>query len=163
MGEPIALRVDEAQGLVYFDAAHASHRQPTSSNRAQRRRDYAGFRQLREAPRHFQSLVLAILDVWSDAVTPTQVRLHRVDGTEVRVIMPRRRIVIPVPLSRPEFVEVRHETACDGRDADQAARFQSIAPLSRLPADLRRPTSAYVRNQWGGATYSITSCSRSMV
>ena len=47
------------------------------------------------------------LDTWSDLMTPPQVRLHRADGSEVRVVDPN-----PVPaladyrLGRPELVRV---------------------------------------------------------
>src|SRR5206468_2319252 len=52
------------------------------------------------------------VDVWSDVKTPTQVRLHRADGTEVRVIDANPvRALQEYRLSTPEFVEV---TARDG-------------------------------------------------
>ena len=95
------------------------------------------------------------VDVWSDATTPVQVRLHRADGSEIRVIDAN-----PVAslaghrLSAPEFVEVpaRDGFVMDGMlikppDFDPSRRY----PVYQLT--YAGPTSAYVRNQWGGTTY----------
>jgi dipeptidyl-peptidase 4 len=95
------------------------------------------------------------IDVWSDAVTPPQVRLHRADGTEIRVIDANPVATLTQHrLSTPEFVEV---TASDGFVMDgMLIKPPDFNPSRRYPVyqlTYAGPTSAYVRNQWGGTTY----------
>ena len=95
------------------------------------------------------------IGTWSDATTPTQVRLHRSDGGEVRVI--DANIVTSLAeyrLSRPEFVEVRTR---DGFVMDaMLIRPPSFDPSRRYPVyqlTYAGPGTASVRNQWGGSQY----------
>ena len=79
--------------------------------------------------------------VWSNVTTPTQVRLHRIGWLRgPRDRRQRGSALSPnIRLTTPEFVQVKTR---DGfvmdANADQAAGFQSVAPLSRLPVHLRR-------------------------
>jgi dipeptidyl-peptidase 4 len=95
------------------------------------------------------------IDVWSDVTTPTQVRLHNADGTDIRVVEAN-----PVPslasyrLSAPQFVEV---TARDGFVMDaMLITPPDFDPSRRYPVyqlTYAGPGTALVRNRWGGSTY----------
>ena len=80
------------------------------------------------------------LDTWSDVTTPPQVRLHRADGSEVRVVdrQPgsRPRGVPPVPAGAPARAHARWVP--DGGDAPAPAGLRSRQALSGLPAHVRR-------------------------
>ena len=95
------------------------------------------------------------IDVWSDVTTPTQVRLHDADGTEVRIIdanpvssLSRYR------LSTPQFVEV---VARDGFVMDaMMITPPDFDPSRRYPVyqlTYAGPGAALVRNAWGRSTY----------
>jgi dipeptidyl-peptidase-4 len=148
--------VDAARGLVYFDAGARRHidtdifRVALSGGAATRVSVTDGTHRA-----IFNSSFTHYIDVWSDAVTPPQVRLHRADGTEVRVIDANPVAALAqYDLSTPEFVEV---TARDGFVMDaMLIKPPDFNPARRYPVyqlTYAGPTSAYVRNQWGGATY----------
>jgi dipeptidyl-peptidase-4 len=148
--------VDEARGVVYFAAGARRH---IDTDIFRIGLDGAGLTRVSTIDgTHraiFNPAFTQYIDVWSDAVTPPQVRLHRADGIEVRVIDAN-----PVAslgqygLSAPEFVEVK---ARDGFVMDaMLIRPPGFNPSRRYPVyqlTYAGPTSAYVRNQWGGATY----------
>ena len=95
------------------------------------------------------------IDVWSDVTTPTQVRLHDVDGTEVRVIDANPvTSLASYRLSAPQFVEV---TARDGFVMDaMMITPPDFDPSRRYPVyqlTYAGPGTALVRNRWGGSTY----------
>jgi dipeptidyl-peptidase-4 len=147
--------VDEQNGLVYFDSGARRHID-TDIYRVRLNGD-AMTRLSRTDGTHraiFNPSFSQYVDVWSDVAHPTQVRLHRADGTEVRVIDAN-----PVPvlsefrLSTPEFVEV---TARDGFVMDaMIVKPPDFDPARRYPVyqvTYAGPTSASVRNRWGGTT-----------
>ncbi len=148
--------VDERRGVVYFDAGARRHidtdifRVGLDGSAMTRVSTTDGTHRAIFNPSFSQ-----YIDVWSDAVTPTQVRLHRADGAEVRLIDANPvESLSQYELSKPEFVEVK---ARDGfvmdamlikpPDFDAARRY----PVYQLT--YAGPTSAYVRNQWGGTTF----------
>ena len=95
------------------------------------------------------------VDVWSDATTPPQSRLHRADGTEVRVIEGNDvRALREYRLAKPEFVQV---TARDGFVMDATIiKPPDFDPSKRYPVyqfTYAGPGTAQVRNQWGGSQY----------
>ena len=148
--------VDEAKGLVYFDAGARRHidtdifRIGLNGGGMTRVSTTDGTHRAIFNPSFSQ-----YIDVWSDAVTPTQVRLHRSDGTEVRVIdVNAVESLSQYELSKPEFVEVK---ARDGFVMDgMLIKPPDFNPSRRYPVyqlTYAGPTSAYVRNQWGGSTY----------
>jgi len=148
--------VDEAKGLVYFDAGARRHldtdifRIGLNGGGMTRVSTTDGTHRAIFNPSFSQ-----YIDVWSDAVTPTQVRLHRSDGTEVRVIDANAvESLSQYELSKPEFVEVK---ARDGFVMDgMLIKPPDFNPSRRYPVyqlTYAGPTSAYVRNQWGGSTY----------
>ena len=148
--------VDEAKGLVYFDAGARRHldtdifRIGLNGGGMTRVSTTDGTHRAIFNPSFSQ-----YIDVWSDAVTPTQVGLHRSDGTEVRVIDANAvESLSQYELSKPEFVEVK---ARDGFVMDgMLIKPPDFNPSRRYPVyqlTYAGPTSAYVRNQWGGSTY----------
>jgi dipeptidyl-peptidase-4 len=100
--------VDEAAGVVYFSG---TERSPIGLDVYRIGLDGTGLRRLSERPgTHtavFNGGFTRYLDSWSDIVTPIQVRLHRADGAETRVVEAN-----PVPrlqefaLVRPELLQV---------------------------------------------------------
>ena len=95
------------------------------------------------------------IDAWSTVTAPTQVRLHRADGSELRTIDAN---LVPshaaYRFSTPEFVEV---TARDGVVMDaMLIRPPDFDPTRRYPVyqlTYAGPGTAAVRNQWGGSQY----------
>jgi dipeptidyl-peptidase-4 len=95
------------------------------------------------------------VDRWSNATTPTQVRLHNADGAEVRVIDANQvQALAQFTVSAPEFVEVK---ARDGFMMDgMIIRPPSFDPTRRYPVyqlTYAGPTAASVRNEWAGSTF----------
>jgi dipeptidyl-peptidase-4 len=148
--------VDEARSLVYFDAGARRH---IDTDIFRIGLDGTGLTRVSSTDGTHRAIFnpsfSQYIGVWSNAVTPPQVRLHRADGTEVRVIDAN-----PVAslaqhrLSTPEFVEVK---ARDGFVMDgMLIKPPDFNPSRRYPVyqlTYAGPTSAYVRNQWGGTTY----------
>jgi len=148
--------VDEARGLVYFDAGARRH---IDTDIFRIGLNGAGMTRVSTTEGTHRAIFnpsfSQYIDVWSDAVTPTQVRLHRPDGTEVRVIDANAvETLSQYELSKPEFVEVK---ARDGFVMDgMLIKPPDFNPSRRYPVyqlTYAGPTSAYVRNQWGGSTY----------
>ena len=93
--------------------------------------------------------------IWSNATTPTQVRLHRADGSEQRVIDGNAVGVLrEFQLARPEFVEVRTR---DGFVMDgMLIKPPDFNPARRYPVyqfTYAGPGAGQVRDQWGGSEY----------
>ena len=95
------------------------------------------------------------IDVWSDAATPPQVRLHRADGSELRVIEANEvNALREHRLATPEFVQVK---ARDGFVMDaMLIKPPDFVASRRYPVyqfTYAGPGTAQVRNQWGGTQY----------
>jgi dipeptidyl-peptidase-4 len=95
------------------------------------------------------------IDAWSDVTTPTQVRLHDADGTEVRIIDANPvEALSDYQLSTPEFIEI---SARDGFVMDaMMIKPLDFDPSRRYPVyqlTYAGPGAASVRNAWGGSTY----------
>jgi dipeptidyl-peptidase-4 len=93
--------------------------------------------------------------VWSDATTPTQVRLHDADGADVRVIDAN-----PVPaladfrLSTPQFLQV--ETRDGFAMEAMMIRPPDFDPARQYPVFqfvYAGPGASVVRNQWAGRQF----------
>jgi dipeptidyl-peptidase-4 len=148
--------VDEQRGLVYFDAG-ARRNIDTDIYRVAL--DGSGqTRVSRTDGTHraiFNPDFTQYIDVWSDVTTPTQVRLHRSDGTEIRVIDANPvRSLADYRLSTPEFLEVK---ARDGFVMDaMMIKPPDFNPSRKYPVyqlTYAGPTAASVRNSWGGTQY----------
>jgi dipeptidyl-peptidase 4 len=95
------------------------------------------------------------VDVWSNVSTPTQVRLHRADGTEARVIDANRvQALAQYRLGTPEFVQVK---ARDGYAMDALMiKPPDFNPSRRYPVyqfTYAGPGAQSVKNQWGGSQF----------
>lgn len=148
--------VDEAQRLVYLSS---SRRSAIGTDVYRMALDGSGLTLLSQTPGTHRAIFnpgfTRYVGVWSNVTTPTQVRLHRADGSDVRVVDAN-----PVPalaqfrLSTPEFLEVR---ARDGFVLDaMLIKPPDFVAGRRYPVyqfTYAGPTAAMVRNQWGGAGY----------
>jgi dipeptidyl-peptidase 4 len=148
--------VDEATGWVYFAAAE---RTSIGTDIYRIRLDGSALTRLSQQDgTHravFNPTFTHYVGVWSDIQTPTQVRLHRADGTELRAI---DRNAVPAlaehRLATPEFVQVptRDGFVMDG----VLIRPPDFNPSRRYPVyqfTYAGPGAAQVRNQWGGVQY----------
>jgi dipeptidyl-peptidase-4 len=101
--------VDEAGGWVYFSG---TERSPIGGDVYRARLDGSARTRLSTAPgthvASFNPSFTLYVDSWSDAQTPAQVRLHRADGSLVRVIDENSLPALAqYRLSRPEFLQVK--------------------------------------------------------
>ena len=147
--------VDEQNGLVYFAAGIRRHIDTDIYRIAL---DGSSLTQLsRTDGTHraiFNPSFTQYVDVRSNVTTPTQVRLHRADGTEVRVIDAN---AVPslqeFRRSTPEFVEVKTR---DGFVMDaMVIKPPDFDPSRRYPVyqdTYAGPGTASVRNRWFGTT-----------
>ncbi len=95
------------------------------------------------------------LDVWSNTMTPWQTRLHRADGTEIRVVEANRAPALAqYQLSRPEFLQVK---ARDGVVLDaMMIKPPDFDPSRRYPVFQHAyggPGSQTVTNRWDGQSF----------
>ena len=148
--------VDEANGLVYFPS---SERSAIGTDIYRIGLDGAGLTRLSQTPGTHRAVFnpdfTRYVGFWSDVMTPTQMRLHRADGIELRVL--DANLVgaqAEYRLSRPEFVQVR---ARDGVMLDaMMIKPPDFNPARRYPVyqfTYAGPTAALVRNQWTGPTF----------
>jgi dipeptidyl-peptidase-4 len=95
------------------------------------------------------------LDSWSDLTTPPQVRLHKADGNELRVVHESRIAHLAnVQLSKPELLQVKTR---DGFVMEaMLIRPLNFDPARKYPVmqfTYGGPGAQSVRNAWGGSTY----------
>lgn len=146
--------VDEANGWVYFSG---TERSPIGSDVYRVKLDGTGQARLSQtAGSHsakFNPSFTLFVDDWSDVNTPPQSRLHRADGTEVRVIDEGKLPALAeYRLSKPELLQVN---ARDGfvmeamlikpPDFDSSKKYPVFQTL------YAGPHSQTVRNAWPGA------------
>jgi dipeptidyl-peptidase-4 len=146
--------VDEANGWIYFGG---TERSAIDSDVYRVKIDGTGLVRLSgPAGTHtatFNPSFSHYVDTWSDITTPTQTRLHRADGAEVRVIERN-----PVPalaqyrLSKPEFLQVptrdgfvMEAVIVKPPDFDPSRKYPV---LQQTYAGPHAPT---VANRWGGS------------
>ena len=147
--------VDEAAGVVYFAGTERSH---IGRDVYKVKLDGTGLTRLSErAGTHnatFNPAFTHYIDRWSDAQTPPQVRLHRADGGEVRIVDRNEVAALKeYRLSTPEFVQVRTK---DGFTLE-ATLIKPIDfdPSRKYPVfqhTYAGPHAPQVRNAWGGTT-----------
>ena len=156
--------VDEKDGWIYFSG---TERSPIGGDVYRVRVDGSGFERLSKAAgthhAEFSPGFGFFIDRWSDVSTPTQVRLHRADGREVRDA-PRE------PRGRAGRLQALETRVRPGEDArrlrhgshdDQAAGLRPVEALSRLPVHVRRPAQPGSARTSGSCRTCITSCWRS--
>jgi dipeptidyl-peptidase-4 len=148
--------VDEANGFIYFAA---TERSPIGTDIYRVRLDGSGLTRLSQATgTHravFSPAFSQYIDSWSDVTTPAQVRLHRADGSEVRVIDAN---AVPAlaeyRLATPEFLQVRTR---DGFVMEaMMIKPPDFDPSRRYPVfqhTYAGPGAQQVVNRWGGQSY----------
>jgi dipeptidyl-peptidase-4 len=146
--------IDQSNGLLYFASPE---RTPIGTDIYRLRLDGTALTRLSQAEgTHraiFNPAFTQYVDVWSDVTTPSQVRLHRADGSELRVIDANPvRSLGDYRLSKPEFVQVKTR---DGFVMDgMLIKPPDFNPSRRYPVfqtTYAGPGAAQVRNQWGGS------------
>jgi dipeptidyl-peptidase-4 len=148
--------VDESTGTVYFTSPERSS---ITTDIYRIRLDGTGMTRLSQRAGTnraiFNSDFTHYVGIWNNVTTPTQVRLHRADGTEVRVIdanaVPALAEFRP---STPEFVQIKTR---DGFVMDgMLIKPPDFTPSRRYPVyqfTYAGPGAAQVRDQWGGTDY----------
>ena len=148
--------VDETGGWMYFSAAERS---PIGVDVYRARLDGAGVtRLLDRAGTHranFSPRFAMLIDTWSDLHTPPQVRLHKADGGEVRVI--HQGVVSrlsELQLSKPELLQVKTR---DGFVMEamliRPANFNPARKYPVMQFTYGGPGASSVHNAWGGSTF----------
>jgi dipeptidyl-peptidase-4 len=145
--------VDEAAGFVYFAG---TERSAIGGDIYRIKVDGSGLTRLSQAPGShaatFNPSLTQYVSTWSDINTPTQTRLHRADGAELRVI---DRNEVPAlkqyRLSQPEFVTV---TTKDGFALEaMLIKPPDFDPSRKYPvfeSTYSGPHAPQVHNAWGG-------------
>ncbi|MBI4475936.1 MAG: S9 family peptidase [Acidobacteria bacterium] len=148
--------IDEKNGWIYFAA---TERSPIGLDVYRIRLDGSGMQRLTSASgthrADFNPGFSHFIDAWSDVSTPPQLRLHRADGQEVRVIEPN---AVPAlaeyRLGKPEFLQVK---ARDGFVMEaMMIKPPDFDPTRRYPVYQHTyggPHAPQVRNAWGGTAY----------
>jgi dipeptidyl-peptidase-4 len=148
--------IDETKGVAYFAAGERS---PIAPDLYRMKLDGTGFTRLSERPGTHRATwspgFSHFLDSWSDATTPTQVRLHRADGSELRVVHEGRvEALAQLRLSPPEFLQVRTR---DGFEMEaMLLKPPDFDPAKKYPVyqhTYAGPHAPQVRNAWGGTGY----------
>jgi dipeptidyl-peptidase-4 len=146
--------VDQAAGWVYFSGTERSH---IGGDVYRVRLDGSSLERLSQAEgthtARFSPAFSHYVDTWSDVNTPMQVRLHRNDGSEVRVIERNKvEALAQYKLSRPEFVQV---TTRDGFVMEaMLIKPPDFDPSRRYPVyqfTYAGPHAQQVRNSWRGS------------
>jgi len=143
--------VDEKDGWIYFSG---TERSPIGSDVYRVRIDGSSFERLSKAAGthhvEFSPGFGFFIDQWSDVLTPTQVRLHRADGRDVRTLHENRVDALAgYKLSKPEFVQVK---ARDGFVMEaMMIKPPDFDPSKRYPVyqfTYGGPHSQEVKNVW---------------
>ena len=146
--------VDENTRWIYFSG---TERSPIGGDVYRVRLDGTGFTRLSKAAgshtARFSPAFSYYIDSWSDITTPTEVRLYKSDGAEVRAIAENTVAVLAqYRLSTPEFVQV---PARDGFVMEaMIIRPPNFDPARRYPVyqfTYAGPHAQQVRNAWRGA------------
>ncbi len=148
--------VDEPRGMLYFESGARRHidtdiyRIGLDGQSLTRLSRTDGTHRASFNPAYTQ-----YVGVWSDVSTPPQVRLHRADGTEARVLDANRVTTLgDYAISAPEFVEVRTR---DGFIMDaMMIKPPGFDPSRTYPVyqyTYAGPGTSLVRNQWAGSTF----------
>jgi dipeptidyl aminopeptidase/acylaminoacyl peptidase len=145
--------IDEKNGWVYFSG---TERSPIGGDAYRIKLDGTGMQRLTQArgthDASFNPPFTQFVDHWSNITTPPQVRLHRADGTEVRVIDENRvPALADYELSTPEFLQVKTR---DGFAMEaMLIKPPDFDPTKRYPvfqSTYAGPHSPSVHDAWGG-------------
>ena len=147
---------DEDGGWIYFSGTERSHiggdvyRVKLDGSRRMRLSAAAGTHRA-----NFNPSFTHYIDTWSDVTTPPQVRLHRADGGELRVVDDNPVTVLSeYRLSQPAFLQVQTR---DGFVMEaMMIKPPDFDPSRRYPVYQHTyggPHLPQVRNAWGGTSY----------
>ena len=148
--------IDETGGWIYFSASERSH---IGVDVYRTKLDGTGFARISErAGTHranFSPGKALFLDTWSDLFTAPEVRVHKGDGSQLRVVhqstMPQ--VLNEFTLSKPELLQVKTR---DGFVMEaMLIRPAGFDPSRKYPVmqfTYGGPGAAMVRNAWGGST-----------
>lgn len=148
--------VDEAGGWVYFAGTERSY---IAEDVYRVKLDGSGLQRLSATPGwhspNFSRGFVHYLDTWSDLWTPPQVRVHRTDGTEVRLVHESRIAdLASFTRSKPELLQVKTR---DGFTMEAILiRPTTVAPGKKYPVmqfTYAGPYAPRVANRWGGTTF----------
>ncbi len=148
--------VDEAAGWIYFSG---TERSPIGVDVYRIKLDGAGRQLLTQTPgthsAAFSPAFDQFIDIWSDAQTPPQTRLHSADGKVVRVINENRvDLLKEINLSRPEFMQVKTR---DGFLMEamliKPVGFDASRKYPVYVHTYAGPHAPQVRNAWGSMSY----------
>jgi len=146
--------IDPATGWIYFSGTERSH---IGGDVYRVKLDGSGFERLSKTPgthtARFSPAFAYYVDSWSDVTTPTQMRLHRSDGSEVRVIDENKVAALGrYTLAKPEFLQVATR---DGFLMEaMMIRPPDFDPSRRYPVyqfTYAGPHNPQVRNAWRGS------------
>jgi dipeptidyl-peptidase 4 len=145
--------IDEARGWVYFSG---TERSPIGGDVYRVKLDGTGLKRLSETPgthtAKFNPSFTQYLDDWTDASTPSQLRLYTAEGGQVRVIDEGKvPALAEYRWSKPEFLQVK---ARDGFDLEamiiKPPDFDPSRKYPVLQQTYGGPHSQTVKNAWGG-------------
>lgn len=148
--------VDERQGWVYFRGTADSH---IAEQVYRVKLDGTGLARLTKTEGNhrpnFNPQLTLFLDAWSDVNTPTQLRLHEADGSQVRVADDNRAPLLrQYRLGRAEFLQVKTR---DGFPMEaMMIRPPDFDPAKKYPVMsfvYGGPHAPQVKNSWGGQSY----------
>jgi dipeptidyl-peptidase-4 len=147
--------VDEDAGVAYFEGTERSH---VGGDVYSVRLDGSRLTRLsRPAGTHaafFNPSMSMYVGTWSDVNTPPQTRVHRADGTEIRVIDANESPALSeYRLSKPELIQVPTR---DGFEMEaMILKPPDFDPTRRYPVFQHTyggPHAPQVKNAWGGAS-----------
>lgn len=145
--------VDEAGGWLYCSGTERSY---IGSDVYRVKVDGTGLTRLTQAPGShratFSPGLAQYIDTFSDLNTPPQVRVHRADGAQVRLVHESKVDLSPFKLSKPELLQVK---ARDGF-AMEAILIKPVDfnPSRKYPVmqfTYAGPAAPMVRNAWFGS------------
>jgi dipeptidyl-peptidase 4 len=148
--------VDEAKNVIYFSSPE---RNSVATDIYRIQLDGTGLTRLSQGGGTNRAIFnpdfTQYVGVWSNVTTPTQVRLHRSDGSEARVIDNNQVAALAeFKLTTPEFVQVKTR---DGFVMDgMLIKPPDFNPSRRYPVyqfTYAGPGAAEVRDSWGGTDY----------
>jgi dipeptidyl-peptidase-4 len=148
--------VEASSGSIYFSAAERS---PTGVDIYRARLDGTGLTRVSQSPgthrATFNPSFSHYVDSWSDINTPSQVRLHKADGSEARVLDANAvKALADYRLSKPEFLQV---TTRDGFVMEaMMIKPPDFNPSRRYPVfqhTYAGPGAQQVVNRWGGQAF----------
>ncbi|HEU5163025.1 MAG TPA: prolyl oligopeptidase family serine peptidase, partial [Thermoanaerobaculia bacterium] len=147
--------VDEERGFVYFSSTERSRiaadvyraRLDGSGRELLTKREGSNSAKFNSSSRYF-------IESWSDATTPTEIRVRAADGSEIRQLpAPKVEALQKYVLPPPEFLRVK---ARDGFELDaMLIKPPGFDPSKKYPVLQQLyagPEAPLVRNAWRGST-----------